>query len=120
MELTHIYSLVGILFLHWFSDFILQTREMAERKSHSIKWLTYHVVIYSLPFLLLNPIFGVITFITHWITDFITSKVSSSFYKKGNNKGFWAIIGFDQFIHTITLLFTYVWWQYEYSLSWIF
>jgi hypothetical protein len=59
--------------------------------------------------------------VLHWITDFFTSKISGWCYLKmirfkesgKRNKelfwqyNFWGMIGFDQLIHTSTLLITY-------------
>jgi hypothetical protein len=99
--------------LHFVGDFLLQTRKMADNKSKSIKWLTIHAITYCLPFLILingglsmNLMwFYIWLFITHWCTDFITSKLTSYLWKEKQVKAFFTIIGFDQLIHTITLLY---------------
>jgi K+-sensing histidine kinase KdpD len=113
---------IYILLVHWFSDFILQTRHMATRKSSSIYYLTLHVGVYStstflfwLPFLFLIPkltitillISLLITFVTHWLTDFITSKITTRFYKSEKFYEFFSTIGFDQWLHALTLFSTY-------------
>lgn len=116
-----------ILAWHFVADFIFQTRKMATRKSTSIRWLSEHVGIYSIISMFLfividlrslmeyNPInwfkhmgyFFVITFITHWLTDFCTSRITTYYYKKRNFYAFFNVIGLDQLIHTCTLLLTY-------------
>lgn len=113
---------IYILLVHWFSDFILQTRHMATRKSSSIYYLTLHVGIYSistflfwLPFLFLIPkvtitilfIAFIVTFGSHWLTDFITSKITTRFYKSEKFYEFFSTIGFDQWLHALTLFSTY-------------
>ena len=85
-------TVILLLTFHYISDFLLQSREMGENKSKSIKWLSLHVFVYttamSFGFHILSGFcyspesilkvvnFFLITFSTHWITDFITSKIS--------------------------------------------
>jgi hypothetical protein len=141
-------TVILLLTFHYISDFLLQSREMAENKGKSIAWLTLHVFIYSVAmsfgFHILSGFeytsdmmvkiihFFVITFSTHWITDFITSKISSYFWlrnlgqkfsfmvgeieeiptseeEKAKFRGkFWNTVGADQLIHAITLLLTWL------------
>lgn len=120
-----IWTIVGILTMHFIADFLCQTRTMARNKSTSIKWLSIHVLVYTfvmaLAFfvvgefkginynatLLLGLYYIVINGAAHWLTDFVTSKISGYFYKKGNEWAFFGIIGLDQLIHAATLLLTY-------------
>ena len=109
-------ALIIVYFLHWVGDFVLQTREMAENKCQSIKWLTLHVLVYSLTVSVpVAALFGSLfhwkaltwfgaNFFFHWLTDFTTSKASAYFYQKGDTKSFFTVIGFDQFIHAATLI----------------
>lgn len=90
---------------------------MANNKAKSIKWLSLHVLTYSLLTAMgwaaftLNPwtlfLVFVITFVTHWSTDFVTSKITGYFYLKQEWRKFFDTIGFDQLIHATTLLLTY-------------
>lgn len=110
------YILMLIFILHWIGDFIFQTRQMADNKSSSIYWLTSHVLWYCMAF---TPFFFIIgegvayiefmaiLFGTHWVTDFITSKVTTWCWKKKKIKLFFTVIGFDQLIHAITLIWIY-------------
>ena len=113
---------LSLLFLiHWCADFVCQTDKMATQKSTSWKWLSIHVGVYSTPITLYalaynfnTPIkwsllFGVVTFITHFITDACTSRMTSYFWQKGDRHNFFVIIGFDQLIHAITLMWTWHW-----------
>lgn len=130
---AHSFLLISLMFGHWFADFVCQTRWMAENKSKSFKALSAHVLVYSLviTFYMWYREFFVIgiqrltgtgtltehvpainflwfflaTFATHWITDAITSRITSFFHKKGNTKAFFTTIGFDQYLHFIAL-----WW----------
>lgn len=113
MNITEVILLILVFFLHLIGDFVLQTRKMAENKSKSIKYLTYHVLSYCIPFLIL--FFGFVDkieylyfifllFTTHWITDFITSKITTHYWQHKKIHAFFLTIGFDQFIHAATLI----------------
>lgn len=112
-----------IMLVHWFSDFVLQTRHMATRKSEDNYYLWLHVSIYSVStiffwFLLLlltstdiNFIDMFISFVlilsTHWVTDYFTSRLSSKFYKKEDYYNFFNVIGIDQWLHYLSLFLIY-------------
>ena len=122
-------NIIHILLIHTIADFIFQTRKMGLNKGKSLSWLTIHVLVYSLSTSIFwglyfgwSTFFPVLclTFITHWVTDFITSRASGYaylkmlHYKDKNEQlehiwqyHFWSVIGFDQLIHLITLLLTY-------------
>jgi hypothetical protein len=113
MSIT-LFILLGLLFtLHFIGDFMLQTHKQAINKSTSIKYLTYHVLTYCIPFLVfltgglsLNMLwFFLLLFGTHWVTDFVTSKITSYFWQKKDMHNFFVIIGFDQLIHILTLMY---------------
>lgn len=119
---------VLVLALHWLYDFVDQPENIARNKSTSVSALTAHVTNYTLgvTFVLLLYIFtsksfnsfydlylvfcfGIITFLMHFITDFITSKQSSRCYANQRFYGwnsFWFWIGLDQLLHTLQLLYT--------------
>lgn len=82
-------TILLILWTHWVSDFVLQSDTMAKNKSSSVKWLSAHVVVYSVPFLV---IFGwkyaVINGILHWIVDFLRPKLLHTFGRKNSVIGF--------------------------------
>jgi hypothetical protein len=108
---------------------------MGRKKGKNIYWLTTHVLVYTMVMTLCwklffgffeRPLstmflFGAITFLTHWVTDYVTSKFSGYYYLKRleNEKSrnvkktdfyewaFWLVIGVDQFIHAFTLILTY-------------
>lgn len=109
---------IELIFLfHFIGDFVLQTRQMADNKSHSFYWLSIHILVYTIVLALLSwPLFISIQAFTVWIlincflhlgADFITSKISSFFYLKKNLKWFWITIGFDQLIHIEILYHTF-------------
>lgn len=135
----NIFEILSIIFMHFLADFYLQTDEQAVNKSKSIKYLLSHTFIYSVfmcltMMLMLDPLkallFGLITFILHTLTDFITSRVnkyllpkevsySLKLYKEKENinfthfpegrnyHNFFLGIGFDQMLHYFQLFLTF-------------
>jgi len=106
-----LWPILIILFGHWVGDFLLQGSTMAERKSNSLLWLTIHVLIYTatlgvFSFVLFDQN-GLIDFLLfngalHFLTDFLTSKLAAKY--KLNPRIFFLVLGFDQLIHTVTLI----------------
>jgi hypothetical protein len=116
------WAYIYILFAHYISDFILQTRHIANRKSTSLYYLSLHVGIYSVATIIFWMVFSlfvpnltlmtlffvfIVTFVSHWVTDFITSKFTTKYYKLEKYKEFFSMIGFDQWVHALTLFLTY-------------
>ncbi len=114
-------DILAILFIHWIADFVFQDVHHAETKHKSVLSMASHVGIYSaIWFIAMIPRgeiialqFAVITFISHYAIDMITSNVTHIHVKKGvfgsriPNFGFFTIIGFDQFLHYAQLFITY-------------
>lgn len=119
-----------ILIIHWFADFVLQTDWEAKNKSKSNKALFSHVLKYSSIWLAalwlvamigntngfnytyLNwsvwmCLFPAITFVFHFATDYVTSRVNSKLHAQGRIHEFFVSVGFDQFLHYAQLLLTY-------------
>lgn len=105
------------MFVHWFADFVCQTHKMAINKSVSNYWLTMHVASYSIimtgaSMLAFGPIkgafFGLVTFISHWITDYYTSRMSSKYFKVSDYHNGWVVVGADQWIHLACLMASYL------------
>lgn len=136
MGTISILHIILILFIHFIADFLCQSRTMATKKSTSVYWLSAHVGVYTLvtfmgwvlflsiddgydndfgDFLLrvfvtiYNYGFQLLlfTYVSHWVTDFITSKITTHYYKQEKWFEFFTVIGIDQFIHATTLLLTY-------------
>lgn len=120
----NVYEIIMIFILHWIGDFLLQTQEMATKKSTSIIFLTLHAMVYGavltlggLVFLVWTAGFSIlwwatVNMILHWITDKYTSKWTSRLYKEQKFYGFpsfFSVIGLDQMVHGIVLFSTYVW-----------
>ena len=109
-------TLIFILLIHFLADFGLQTHDLATKKSTDIIWLTYHVAVYSLRWLFasfvyfgdiwLSLVFTIVTFILHWITDFLTSRIGKPFWDKQDFHNGFVVVGFDQVLHYIQLVVT--------------
>ena len=104
--------IIYILFLHFVSDFIFQSREVAVTKSKSVLSLSIHCLTYSFGLLLgmvfidfqyMIP-FTFINGLSHFIVDFITSRLTTKFYQEDKMHQFWIVIGADQFIHSTILI----------------
>ena len=93
-----------IVWIHFVSDFILQSDIMAINKSKNVKYLLLHCFIYSLLFLVFGWEFSLIAFLSHFIIDFFTSKLTSYLWQKEKRHWFFCTIGFDQALH-LTVLF---------------
>ncbi|MEO6302379.1 MAG: DUF3307 domain-containing protein [Bacteroidia bacterium] len=114
-------TFIVIFVVHFLADFVFQSSKMATGKSKSFTWLCIHVGTYAIVSLLS---FGFITYyygdalfafywwlvnvILHFIVDFITSKITSKFWDQKNMRLFFVMIGFDQLIHTLCLISTFL------------
>jgi hypothetical protein len=109
---TYNHSLYILVWMHFFMDFVCQSNQMALNKSKSNKWLAYHIVVYTLPFLFWGVKFALINGVAHFFTDYYTSRFSSKMWKRGVDgdpfgyRLFWVCIGFDQALHLTVLLYT--------------
>ncbi|MBL7910566.1 MAG: DUF3307 domain-containing protein [Bacteroidia bacterium] len=115
-------TLLVIFVVHFLADFVFQSSKMATGKSKSLKWLSIHVLTYSLvsliTFLFLFINYGELSFalcwwiinvLLHFIVDFFTSKITSRFWEEKNMRFFFVMIGFDQLIHNMCLISTFFW-----------
>jgi hypothetical protein len=110
---------IGIILIHFLADFGLQTNDQAVNKSSSNTWLTYHVGVYSIVWLvaaycflfpddpLLSLAFSMITYVLHFVTDWITSRIGKPFWEKKDLHNGFTVVGFDQVLHYIQLVLTY-------------
>ena len=126
-----------LIVIHYVADFMAQTEEMALGKSKSFKILLKHTGIYTFIFYLAFALwciyqnhFGTITvqdmgwspwlflffpiiFVTHFIIDYVSSKITARKFEKKQyytpipNFGAFSIIGLDQVAHYGTLFLTY-------------
>lgn len=111
--MIELYTVSVLLITHFIADFICQTDQMAQNKSWSNEWLTKHVLVYILPFVLMgffipiSPLFLIINFVGHWCTDYVSSRMSSALWKRGKIHWFFVVVGADQLIHALTLIWSY-------------
>ena len=128
MDLVTVFFAYILYFLlvHWVADFVLQTSHMALRKSTSNYYLGMHVTVYTvttivawwLLFLIVELHAtswqyleaGIAIFVMHFITDYITSRITGKYYKAQKNHEFFVTIGFDQWLHyaQIFIVFNYI------------
>jgi len=93
-----------LIWIHYISDFVFQSDKIATLKSHNIKYLSLHCLIYSLPMVIFGWKFALINGILHFIVDFITSKLTAYYWKINRIDNFFSIIGLDQGIHMTCLM----------------
>jgi hypothetical protein len=122
----NIIEIIFILLVHWMADFVFQTDTQAKGKSKSFKILVNHTFTYSMFWFAIVFLFGynnrfestswyvantilfvLITFITHTITDYFTSKLNSKLWAAGQTHNFFCAIGADQILHYLQLFLTY-------------
>lgn len=120
---------LGILFIsHLLGDWIFQDEKIASMKSRSTQWLTLHVVIYSMTMLVLVyaylwfrgvPFelrtnwalgFALANGLAHWGIDLVTSQLSSQAHAIGDRRTFFLVIGVDQCLHALTLIYSAMVW----------
>lgn len=133
---------ISLLAAHFVGDFLLQSDWMAINKSKNWRALGWHAYVYSATIAgwtmltyapgdrpELQGLFWVLTILSHFITDAITSRITSKlwFFKStgqfynvsgthmsaarhelfipvgGSRHWFFVMIGFDQLIHAFTL-----------------
>jgi hypothetical protein len=101
--------LLVLLSVHFVGDFVLQTNWQAQNKSKNWEALGRHVLVYSLCFAWLGANFVVATFVFHFLTDAVTSRINSKLWAEKRVHGFFVGVGADQLIHAWTLAGTWLW-----------
>ncbi len=101
--------LLAIIWIHFICDFVLQTDRMAKQKSSDNLILTGHVIVYSLPFIIIGGfLYAFINGVLHWMVDYISSRVSKKLYAENRIHDFFVVVGLDQVLHLSCLILTYV------------
>ena len=95
-----------LVWIHFISDFLLQTDKMALNKSSSVKWLAIHCLVYGLPFLYFGFTFAVVTSLLHFLVDYSSSKLTRVLWEQEERHWFFVTIGFDQAVHLTLLVAT--------------
>ena len=118
--MINIFVISWIMFIHFVFDFILQSDEDAKNKSKSNEHLWSHVSTYQVGICIAGLgiwhfdnsfqlfYWWIVNLIAHFVTDYFTSRGSSHFFQKQDTHNGFVVIGFDQYIHLITLLGTYL------------
>jgi hypothetical protein len=107
-----------ILAHHFVGDFVLQTDDMAKRKSKSNAWLGRHVAVYTATLMLAALMLFRRDFMTmglawigansvlHLAIDWCTSRMTTRLWSQGKTHDFFVVIGFDQMLHFLCLFGT--------------
>ncbi|KQS33959.1 DUF3307 domain-containing protein [Dyadobacter sp. Leaf189] len=109
------FIILSILAVHYLADFVMQTDMQARNKSSNNRYLADHVLVYSFVwFVFTVPIlewsaftFFVVTFICHFCTDYVTSRMVKKYFATGNTHGGFNVIGLDQILHYVQLYMTF-------------
>ena len=109
------WQFVALLAVHWFADFVLQSRWMSVNKSKRLDALLLHVGTYTGALLVgsglvigLRQISLLVLFVgangcLHLATDFVTSRVTSYLWNRQREHDFFVVVGLDQLIHQASL-----------------
>ena len=123
----NLYEILGILLIHWFADFVMQTDKQAKGKSKNWSdllshtwsycniWWFFGIILFVIniyyPFFIYKSwsliLFTSITFVAHTITDYFTSRLNSKLWEQDKVHNFFVSIGFDQWLHYAQLFITY-------------
>ena len=102
--------LVLFLVYHFIADFILQTDKIAINKSKDLNVLIAHSALYGIG-ACWYPMVAVILIISHFCIDGITSKITSYLWAKDERHWFFVMIGFDQLLHMMVIVFILINWN---------
>lgn len=111
-------SMIEILFWlftkHFFFDFLLQTQYQFLNKG---KYGHFGGILHSGlqglgTFIILGPIAALIDFVVHYHVDWAKVQINSRYgWKADTSEKFWWLLGFDQYLHTLTYLGLAMWYQ---------
>ena len=96
-----------ILLAHWFADFVCQSDWMAQNKSKRVWPLIAHISVYTLVLTPLSWKWALVNGLAHMAVDAVTSRVNSKLWAAKQVHWFFVSVGFDQLVHTVTLIATY-------------
>ena len=99
-------SYILVIWLHFIADFVLQSDKVAMNKSKDTNCLIWHCSIYGMVMLIFGPTFAIINAVLHFITDYVTSRITSYFWITNQRHWFFTTIGLDQAIHMSCLFLT--------------
>ena len=96
--------ILGIIWLHWLADFVLQSHWMASNKSKRNDALLIHICAYTACLLPFGWKWALLNGAMHMATDYVSSRVTSALWVRGRIHDFFVVIGLDQAVH-MTCLF---------------
>lgn len=99
-------TILALVWVHFFADFVMQTDDMAQKKSKSNQWLAIHIAVYTLPLFLFGWKFALINGLCHGMVDYCTSRINSRLWQEKKVHWFFVGVGVDQAIHVSTLILT--------------
>ena len=118
-----LFDVITLISLHFIGNFLFQNSWQTTNKSFNIRALSSHVSNYCLTLLILMSIiymhygydkivlFILITFIIHWIQDFITSRIGYRLKLTAQRTRNWRCYylhrGLDQLLHYLQLFLTF-------------
>lgn len=102
-------TIIVLVWVHFFADFVMQSDWMAKRKSSDNAVLATHVAIYSAFLLPFGLAFAAVNGVLHFVTDWLTSRATSKLWAANERHWFFVVIGLDQAIHMTCLILTYQW-----------
>ncbi len=103
-EIT-IYKIFAVIWIHFISDFALQSNWMAINKSNKLSALGLHCFVYSILFIFFFGLkFAILNGVLHFVIDFTSSKITKYYREKENHHNFFVTIGCDQAIHMSCLI----------------
>lgn len=112
---THV--ILWLMFAHWVGDFLLQSDRMARNKSKSNSVLLTHVGVWTVVMTSAvgwlhakaDPAWAANVLcwfaITHFWIDWVTSRITSRLYAANETHWFFVVVGFDQYLHFLTIVF---------------
>jgi len=95
-----------MFFVHWVADFALQSDKMAREKSSNNWVLAFHCMVYSMCFIVFGqPMLVLWLMSSHFVIDYFTSRMTKKLWAEKRVHAFFVVIGFDQFLHALCILF---------------
>ena len=105
-----LYTVSLILCFHFVADFVLQSHWMAMGKSK--RWgmnlnMASHIAVYTAFLMPLGITWALVNGLAHYATDIVSSRATSALWKRQETHWFFVVIGADQLVHVLVLLWTY-------------
>ena len=112
---------IEVLIIHFIADFVLQSNWMAQGKSKETLPLMLHCGTYFFTFWFFLSLcvpryelidvffYSWVNTILHFCIDYVTSRINSYLWVKGNVHNFFVGISSDQLLHQICLISTAYW-----------